>query len=99
MDKTLLNSGSVDDNCLKQEIKKHKVIKISFLDNLYLYVTKALGCDCFDKIWSKRKKLTKLYEKGQDKLETQLNILKIIKSLRNLKILMNNSMMTVKVKQ
>lgn len=64
MDKTLLDDRQQDDETLKKTIRKHRVIKISFLDNLKLYITKSMDLDCFDMCWSKRKKLKKLYEKG-----------------------------------
>lgn len=80
-------------------MRKHRVIKVSFSDNVKLYLTKAIGGDCWSKFWRKRDKMQKLYDKGQEMIETQLNILKIVKNLRNLKILMRGSMMTEKVKQ
>ena len=35
----------------------------------------------------------KLYERGQDRIESELNIVKIMKSMRDMKILMKNSLM------
>ena len=53
---------------------------------------------CFSKWWKKHEKLKKLYEKGSEKIKTELNIVKIVKDLRNLKILIKNSLMDPQIK-
>lgn len=62
VDKSLLNVDNKNDDDLKKEMKKHRVIKISFLDNLKLYVSKILGCEFLDRCFWKRNKLMKLYD-------------------------------------
>ena len=52
-------------------------------------------CGC----WSKRKKMQKMFDDGTEKLEDHLDIVKIVKSLKKLKILMENSFMTEDVKK
>jgi hypothetical protein len=49
-------------------------------------------------MFKKRDKFLSLYEKGQDRIDTELDIVKIMKSLRNMKILMKNSFMDGEVK-
>jgi hypothetical protein len=43
------------------------------------------------------KKLSKMYEIGSNKIEAQLNIVKIITNLRHMKILLKNSLMNPEV--
>ena len=55
-------------------------------------------CFC-DFCWTKKKKLQKLKAKGADKIETELNIVKIMNYLRNFKVVLKNSLLTKDVKQ
>lgn len=48
------------------------------------------------RIWKKHKKLTKLYLEAQERIESDLNIVKITTGLRNLNILMKHSLMDQK---
>ena len=52
-------------------------------------------CGC----WSKRKKMQKMFDEGTEKMEDHLDIVKIVKSLKKLKIVMENSFMTEDVKK
>lgn len=99
IDKSLLQEGNEDEEKFRKNIRKHRVIKISFWDNLKLYITKDWSWEIWGKLWPKKDKLAKLYEKGQDAIESQLNLLKIMKSLKNIKILMRQTTMTQKKKQ
>lgn len=49
--------------------------------------------------WSKKAKLEKLVEIGSEKIEGELDVIKIMNDLRNLKILLKYSIMTKEVKQ
>ena len=42
----------------------------------------------------KEKKLLKVLNEGKERIETELNAVKIMKSIRDIKILMKNSMMS-----
>jgi hypothetical protein len=82
----------------KREIDKHRFIKISIKDSVMLYVSEILGrCFC-DFCWSKKKKLQKLKAQGADKIEGELNIVKIMNYLRNFKVVLKNSLLTKDVK-
>lgn len=83
----------------KREIDRHRVIKISIKDSFMLYTSEIFGrCFC-DFCWSKKKKLQKLKEMGADKIEGELNIVKIMNYLRNFKVVLKNSLLTKDVKE
>ena len=64
-----------------------------------LYISGVFGrCFC-DFCWSKKKKLQKLKTQGADKIEGELNIVKIMNYLRNFKVVLKNSLMTKDVKE
>ena len=42
--------------------------------------------------------MQRLYEEGQDRIETELDLVKLMKNLRNMKVLMRNSLMNKQVK-
>ena len=93
---------AVDPNEKDAHIKeKNKVIKLTLKDNVLLYIANMFGdCGCcFDRMWKKKKKLQKMYEDGSERLDAHLDVLKIVKSLKKLKILMENSMMTEEMKK
>lgn len=48
--------------------------------------------------WSKRNKLEKLYQRSKIHLKQDFNILKIVKTLKMLKVAMKHSIITKKVK-
>lgn len=78
----------------KIELEKHKPIKIRFKDNLCLYVANRMGY-CFPNMcWIKKSKFQKLYSMTSQKLNKSLDVVKIIKDLRNLNVLAKNSLMT-----
>ena len=57
-----------------------------------------LGCLFPSRLWKNKEKLTKLYEKSSEKIDHHLNIVKIIKNLKYIKILMKNSLMDKYIK-
>jgi hypothetical protein len=55
---------------------------------------------CFPfKSWNKKKKLQKLYDIGSQRIENELNIVKLMNSLRNLKIVLSHSIMNQDIKK
>ena len=76
-----------DKNATK--IEKNRPIKLSLKDNFLLYISNTFGC-LFCNLWPKKKKLQKLYDVGSEKIEVHLDIIKIVKSLKKLKIFMEN---------
>lgn len=78
---------------MKDEILKHRYIDIKTKYWVKLYFARVMGgCFC-DKFFKRKEKFVKLYERGQDRIEAELNIVKIMKSMRDMKILMKNSLM------
>jgi hypothetical protein len=76
-----------------KEIKKHHVIYLSTADTTKLFFSNIMGKFYPFKNWEKRSKLSKLYQIGQNRIESELNIVKLMNSLRNLKILLRSSIM------
>ena len=81
------------------EVQKHKHIRIKFWENTLLFISDS--CLSFlipHKLWHKKKKLIRLLNEGRKRIEKELDIVKILKSLRDIKILMKNSLMTPEIK-
>jgi hypothetical protein len=71
-----------------EEVGLHRPINISFQKNVKLFLSVKfswLGC-CL-----RNKKLQKLLEKGVKRIEKEVNIEKIVKSLRDIKIFVKNN--------
>ena len=89
---------------MQKEISKHYVPKISLYDSCMLFFStrfgKALKCCgkpidlfCCTICFPKRKKLEKLYDATNERFEYETDIVKIMKDLRNVKVLLKNSLM------
>jgi len=88
----------IDDPEVKEEVEKHRFARLKFSDSVKLYLANSLGvlfCNC---CWSKKEKYQRLYEKGQEKIESELDIVRLTKNLRYMKILLRNSLMSRRVK-
>jgi hypothetical protein len=83
---------------MKNEILKHRFIDIKLKYWVKLYFAKLLGPCCCHCMFKRKGRFVKLYERGQDRIEAELNIVKILKSLRDMKILMKNSLMDKQVR-
>ena len=81
------------------EVKIHRHFRIKFYENILLYFSSSwigfLIPECF---WKKKKKLLKVLNIGKDRIESDLNVVKIMKSIRDIKILMKNSMMSLDIR-
>lgn len=75
------NIPSYYSHDMRHEIKKHKVISISNKDWLLLFIYHKLGNMACNRIcrWRKREKLTNLYATSKDKLESKLNLFKLLR--------------------
>ena len=62
-------------------------------DKLLLYLKKNWGCNCVSKFWKNGHKFEKIYEKGQARIDHELNIVRFMNNLRNVKILLKASLM------
>ena len=89
----------VDDKKLGENFRNHRVMRMKSSDKVKLYLANKLGWLFRPGLWDKKEKFQKMYQTTQDRLETELNIVKIIRSLRDIKILMKNSLMTPELKQ
>lgn len=84
---------------VKKELDLHRAIKLHKKDNICLYLSNRLGRFFPSFIWPKKSQFQKLYNKTRDKIERQLNIIKLIKNVRNQKVISKNSILTDMLKQ
>lgn len=79
---------------IKKEIDKHRVVKLSTFDKWMYFLMIFMG-RCFPTCWwKKHKKLSLLFEEGKSRISKELDIVKIIKTLRYMRILLKNSLLT-----
>jgi len=77
----------------------HRPIRIAMWENILLYVSDSpFGFLIPSFMWKKKKKLLKMLHDGKKRVEKELDIVKIMKSIRNVKILMKNSLLSHDVK-
>ena len=67
---------------LRNEIKKHRTIRISNIDNLKLFMNT-----------NKNKELNALVQKGKERLNREMNVMSLVKRLRHVEIMLENSLM------
>lgn len=99
--KIFLKSGILS-NVDSTEIKKHKVIKLDLMQSLKLFVSrkcKSVYKNRFYNLQSNEvKKLEKLYCEAEHKIYHDLNVVRLIKSLKDMKILIDSQVMDRKIK-
>ena len=78
----------IDFESVKTQELQHKQINISLKSSVRLYLQNYLSSWFGFQLYTPKGKLQKLYEQGQDKLEGEMNIVKIIRNLKFLRILM-----------
>lgn len=66
---------------LSEEMSKHHIIKLSLCDYVSLFFANVFKCLCCKCCFKKKDKLTHLYEESQEKLEMQLDIVKIVQNM------------------
>mmetsp|Transcript_35572 Transcript_35572/g.54363 ORF Transcript_35572/g.54363 Transcript_35572/m.54363 type:complete len:135 (-) Transcript_35572:1135-1539(-) len=91
--KRFVRSGLFDEEEVA-ELKKHKSIALTRERNISLYFVRMFRC-CLSNSWyeclgKRQKKLIHLFEETSERIEEDLDIVKILKNLRNMKILINN---------
>ena len=65
---------------LMNEIKIHRHIRIRFYENILLYFSSSwIGFLIPEYFWKKKKKLLKVLNIGKDRIESDLNVVKIMK--------------------
>ena len=83
---------------VKNEIQKHRLIRISLKDSILLFLHDRLVCLQWFSCWKKKAQFQKLFKEGKLRIEKDLNIIKLVRNLKRLKILMKSSLMTKQVK-
>jgi hypothetical protein len=90
------------------EDNEHRQIKLSFARSTALFFEMCLSeflcgifvCECFHtclKLKKKKTKLMKLYMDGSEKFDKEIDVVKIIKYLKNLRILVKDKFFKDKV--
>ena len=80
-------------------IKYHRVINLKKSDKCCLYLQNLMGpCFICRICWKNRSKLNKLFEKTQERLDIELDIVKLIRNIRNSKYLLQSSLMNPEIK-
>ena len=74
---------------------KHHIIRISNCDNVKLFFASVVPECC----WAKKKKYRKLLEESERKIDKQSDIVRMMHTLKKLKILLKNSLMTKEIKR
>jgi hypothetical protein len=96
-----LESNPIISSRLRKELMIHRKIQIGTFDKVLLFFSQLLGplSPFVFVCWSKHRKLLHLYKEAQEKVDAQLNVVKIIKNLGSLKILLKNSLMTPEIER
>jgi len=94
-----LKSGILS-NTEQTEIKKHKFLKIDLKQSLRLFISKfcSLNSRCCNMESDEVKKLSKLYHEAEHKIYHDLNVVRLIKTLKDMKILIDSHIMDKKIK-
>ena len=61
-------------------------------------MARIMGCFFPKSCFGRRDMFLKLYERGQDRIDTELDVVKMMKSLRDIKILLKSSIMDDEIK-
>jgi hypothetical protein len=86
-----------EDKEIAAEIENHHPVHIRFLDSVRLFIANQLGCLFCNCLWSKKRQYQRLYDKGQERIEEQLDIVKLLRNLKDMNILLKSSLMSKKV--
>jgi len=76
----------------RDAIRKNKLIYIRLKDYIALFFSEMPGGCCLQYCWPKYKFFKSLIKKGREKLDEEMNIVDLIKGIRKLKILLQNSL-------
>lgn len=81
----------------RKEIEKHRLIRMATTDKVFLFLHYNLPllafCCCK---WKNKDKLYHMYQDGKYRIEKDLNLVRLVKTLKRIHILMKNSLMTSK---
>ena len=83
-------NGYGDPNWIKHK-KNLRIIKFSNYDYVCLYFLKILGQNfCCKYVWRKNKKMQKIITEGQRRIDKEMDILFIIRIIRDIKIVLKH---------
>mmetsp|Transcript_41069 Transcript_41069/g.62446 ORF Transcript_41069/g.62446 Transcript_41069/m.62446 type:complete len:197 (-) Transcript_41069:488-1078(-) len=89
-----------NDHKVNKERQKNRRINVRLFDSIRLYFARTC-CKlcCHTKIWGNKRKFEKLYNIGERRLTKALDVSKIIKNLKDIKITLRHSIMTDAIKR
>lgn len=77
----------------------HRKIKIRLMDHFCFNISRTSAGFCITKAcWKRKDKFDKLYDKAYKQIQNELDLKRLMKNMRNLKLVMKNSMLTPEVK-
>ena len=77
--------------------QRHRLIRLSTKDNICFFINDMLGkCSPLSLCWSKKTKIQVAYDEARKRLRRDLDIVKIISAVKNLKALIKASFATKK---
>lgn len=85
------------DDRTRKEIGKHRLIRLSNGDKFLLFIMHNFPFFSRCIKWDKKDKLLRMYRDGIDRIEKDLNLVRLVKNLKRIHILMKNSLMTSKI--
>jgi hypothetical protein len=91
----ILDGNMIDQQPDKEqkELRKHLEPNIKLRDSICLYFSTSFGrLFCFNKCFTKRQKLEKLYEATIERYDEETNLIKIMRTMRNTKKLLGASL-------
>lgn len=88
----ILDTSKFPDN-KRHTYCKHRHISISMHDSCCLFCSNKLGWLFPSCCWQNHDKLSKLYRTSEDRIETELDIIKVMRNIRMQRILLKSKLM------
>lgn len=76
-----------------EEMLTHRIIALRVQDTFFLFLDKFWGCSCFRSLRKNHSKFSRIFESGKKRLDSELNVIKMINNLRNTRILLKSTLM------
>lgn len=77
----------------REEHMKNRPIVLSFFDDVLLFFSRLLGSAACCCCWNKRKKLEKMYEVVEERIIKELDVVKLLKSVKDSKLALKAAIM------
>lgn len=87
-----------ESKMVHQEISSHRHIKVRLTDSIKLFVASIIPCKGWNKIWQDYQSFKRLLVRGKDRMKEEMDVVKLIRNIRHMKILLKHSLMTKQMK-